>query len=79
MSKQKQRILNIPQFDITVYCPIKYGGLDDVPLRKETPKFNVKLDVIRDVNVYKNSYDYALLSPLRNVTIVVKNIDLLIV
>ena len=76
MSKQKQRILNIPQFDITVYCPIKYGGLDDVPLRKETPKFNVKLDVIRDVNVYKNSYDYALLSPLRNVTIVVKNIDL---
>ena len=74
MSKQKQRILNIPQFDITVYCPIKYGGLDDVPLRKETPKFNVKLDVIRDVNVYKNSYDYALLSPLRNVTIVVKNI-----
>ena len=76
MAKQKQRILNIPQLDITVYCPIKYRGLDDVLLGKATPKFNEELDVIRDVNVYKNSYDYALLSPLRNVTIVVKNIDL---
>ena len=76
MAKQKQRILNIPQLDITVYCPIKYRGFDDVLLIKATPKFNEELDVIRDVKVYKNSYDYVLLSPLRNVTIVVKNIFL---
>jgi hypothetical protein len=77
MAKQKQRILSIPQLDITVYCPVEYNkGLvvEDLLLRKATPKFNEELDVIRDVQVYGNSYDYALLSPLRNVTIVVKNI-----
>ena len=77
MAKQKQRILNVPQLDITVYCPVEYNkGLvvEDLLLRKSTPKFNEELDVIRDVQVYGNSYDHALLSPLRNVTIVVKNI-----
>ena len=77
MAKQKQRILSIPQFDITVYCPAEYNkGLvvEDLLLIKATKKFNEELDVIKDVKVYGNSYDYAMLSPLRNVTIVVKNI-----
>lgn len=76
MSKQKQRILNIPQFDITVYCPIEYnkGIVGKDLLNMATKKFNDELDVIKDVKVYGNSYDYALFSPLRNVTIVVKNI-----
>ena len=77
MAKQKQRILSIPQLDITVYCPIEYnkGIVGKDLLIMATKKFNDELDLIRDVKVYDNSYDYALLSPLRNVTIVVKNID----
>ena len=76
MAKQKQRILSIPQLDITVYCPIEYnkGIVGKDLLIMATKKFNEELDVIKDVKVYGNSYDYALFSPLRNVTIVVKNI-----